>query len=192
MHGNITALQGICSILAKRGNPHMVFLGDYINKGSHSLEVMQELMAYARNGQATLLAGNHEIALLNALETGDLAAFLRIGGAMTIRSYVGPHVGADAFKDFRDGFPIEHLNFLRNMLKVYENDDLIAQHIPSTTATHKFLISAHIPTGKLPRIEQDSAYLDTGCGTQDGRLTALLWPSLDYVQVNSEGTIVSD
>lgn len=170
----------------------MVFLGDYINKGSHSLEVMKELLTYTRTGQATLLAGNHEIALLNALKTGDLATFLRMGGATAIQSYVGTHVGPNAFRYFKDRFPIEHLDAIRDMPEIYETDDLIAQHSPSFTATRKFRISAHVPTGKLPRIEQNSAYLDTGCGTQDGRLTALLWPSLDYIQVDSQGTIVSD
>jgi serine/threonine protein phosphatase 1 len=191
VHGNLNALRGLCDALAVRGEPHAVFLGDYINKGPQSAEVMHELLALARNGRATLLVGNHEAALLDALDTDDLAAFLKMGGAMTIRSYVGAKVGPDVLADFRARFPREHLEALRRMPETYESDDLIAQHTPRAASTPKFRISAHIPIGQLPRIGRRSAQLDTGCGAESGRLTALLWPSLDYVQVEARGAIVT-
>jgi serine/threonine protein phosphatase 1 len=169
----------------------MVFLGDYINKGPESARVMHELLAYSRADRATLLAGNHETALLDALETENLAAFLKIGGAMTIRSYVGGKVGADVLSDFRARFPREHLNAFRRMPQTYETDDLIAQHEPPAASTHKFRISAHVPVGNVPRVGRNSAQLNTGCGTESGRLTALLWPSLDLIQVDARGAIVT-
>lgn len=191
VHGNLSALRGLCDALAACGRPHMVFLGDYINKGPESAEVMNELLAHSRADRATLLAGNHETALLGALETDDLAAFLKMGGAMTIRSYVGRKVGADVLRDFRARFPREHLNALRRMPQTYETDDLIAQHVPPAAPTHKFRISAHIPVGKLPQVGRHSAQLDTGCGSESGRLTALLWPGLDLIQVDARGAIVT-
>ena len=190
VHGNLSALQGLCYVLATRGIPHAVFLGDYINKGRQSAEVMQELLSYSQAGWATLLRGNHEAALLDALDTGDLAAFLKMGGAMTIRSYVGAKVGPDVLKDFRVKFPSQHLDAIRRMPQTYESDDLIAQHIPPAASTPKFRISSHLPVGELPRIGRYSAQLDTGCGAESGRLTALLWPGLDYVQVDAQGTMV--
>ncbi|GAB3414139.1 metallophosphoesterase family protein [Flindersiella endophytica] len=190
VHGNLSALRGLADVLGTHGKPHMVFLGDYINKGTQSAEVMQELLSYARAGHATLLKGNHEAALLEALETEDLAAFLKMGGAMTIRSYVGARVGPDVLGEFRSKFPTEHMDLLRRMPETYESDQLIAQHTPPTKRTHKFRISAHIQTGKLPRIGSSSAQLDTGCGAESGRLTALLWPSLDYVQIDARGAIM--
>lgn len=190
VHGNLNALQGLLDVLATRGAPHAIFLGDYINKGRQSAEVMNELISYSRAGRATLLRGNHEAALLDALDTGDLAAFLRMGGAMTIRSYVGAKVGPDVLTDFRAVFPSEHLDAIRRMPQTYEKDNLIAQHIPPTASTPKFRISSHFPIGELPRIGRYSVQLDTGCGSESGRLTALLWPSLDYVQVDAWGTIV--
>jgi serine/threonine protein phosphatase 1 len=168
-----------------------VFLGDYVNKGTQSVEVMQELLAYSRAGRATLLMGNHEAALLDALDTGDLTTFLKMGGAMTIRSYVGARVGPDVLRDFRARFPNEHLDAIRRMPETYESDDLIAQHTPPAASTPKFRISAHVPVGELPRIGRHSAQLDTGCGAESGRLTALLWPSLDYVQVDARGATVT-
>lgn len=190
VHGNLSALRGLCDVLATRGAAHVVFLGDYINKGRQSAEVMQELISYSRAGWATLLRGNHESALLDALDTGDLATFLKMGGAMTIRSYVGAKVGPDVLRDFRAKFPSEHLDAIRRMPQTYESDDLIAQHIPFAESTPKFRISSHVPIGELPRIGRDSVQLDTGCGAGSGRLTALLWPSLDYIQVDAWGNMV--
>jgi len=192
VHGNLTALQGLSEALAARGIPHAVFLGDYINKGAQSAEVMHELLQYSQSGHATLLMGNHEAALLDAFETGDLTAFLKMGGAMTIRSYARTKVGPDVLRDFRAKFPSEHLDAIRHMPETYESEDLIAQHDPPAASTPKFRISAHVPVGKLPRIGHHSAELDTGCGgVESGRLTALLWPSLDYVQVGANGAIVA-
>jgi len=191
VHGTLSALRGLHDVLARRGGPHTVFLGDYINKGAESAEVMQELLAYSRAGRATLLLGNHEASLLHALDTGDLAAFLKMGGAMTIRSYVGANVGPDALLDFRASFPTEHLDAIRRMPDTYESADVIAQHTSPSESTPKFRISAHLPVGTLPRIGHRSAQLDTGCGTHAGRLTALLWPSLAYVQVDAQGAVLT-
>lgn len=191
VHGSLRAVRGLCDVLTARGSPHTVFLGDYINKGAQSAEVMEELLGYSRTGHTTLLAGNHEAALLDALDTGDLTTFLKMGGAMTIRSYVGENVGPDVFSHFRASFPIEHLEAIRGMPETYESDDLIAQHMPPAAPKPKFQISAHVPVGKMPRIGRNWAHLDTGCGADSGRLTAFLWPSLDYVQVDARGAVVT-
>lgn len=187
VHGNLVALRALWDALVARGGPHVVLLGDYINKGPRSADVLNELVAHSRTGRATLLAGNHEQALVDALDTNDLGAFLKMGGAMTIRSYVGGNVGPDVLRDFRDKIPSEHLDALRSMAKTYETSDLIAQHISPPWSTSKFRISAHVPVGRFPRIGRHSAQLDTGCGADSGRLTALLWPSLDYIQVDARG-----
>jgi len=190
IHGNLHALRGLLDVLASRGGPHTVFLGDYINKGAKSAEVMDELLTLSSAGRATLLAGNHEEALLDAFERKDLMAFLKMGGAMTIRSYVGAKVGPDVLRDFRASFPPEHLDALRLMPQSWESEDVIARHVPPNAPTRKFRISAHVPVGALPRIGNDFSQLDTGCGIESGRLTALLWPSLDYVQVDARGDVV--
>lgn len=191
VHGNLRALQGLWNALRLRDVPHVIFLGDYINKGTQSADVLRDLIAFSQAGRATLLAGNHETALLDALDREDLSAYLKMGGAMTIRSYVGCRVGPDVLGDFTARLPREHIEALRRMPLTYETDDLVAQHVPARPSSRKFLISAHVPVGAMPRIRQHSAQLDTGCGTASGRLTALLWPSLDYVQVDVDGMLVT-
>jgi serine/threonine protein phosphatase 1 len=184
VHGSLVPLRRLWRALGERGVHHVVFLGDYVNKGGQSAEVFGQLLSYSRAGQATLLRGNHEMALLEALDTGDVRAFLKMGGAMTIRSYVGGEVGADVFADFRREFPTDHLNAIREMPETFELVDLIAQHTPPAEPTTKFLVTAHVPAGRLPRINGHSARIDTGCGSPSGRLTALLWPSLHYIQAD--------
>lgn len=192
IHGNLCALQGLWDALVRRNVPHVIFLGDYINKGAQSADVMHELTSHAEAGHATLLAGNHETALLNALEGQDLSGFLKMGGAATIRSYVGGQVGPDVLADFLISLPQEHLEALRRMPPTYETEDLVAQHIALRSPAEKFRISAHVPVGDMPRIGHCSAELDTGCGTSSGRLTALLWPALDYIQVDNHGALVTN
>ena len=189
VHGNLTALQGLWDALVRRDVQHVIFLGDYINKGARSADVLQELISHAEAGRATLLAGNHETALLDALDREDLSAFLKMGGAMTIRSYVGGRVGPDVLGEFTAKLPREHLKAIRLMPPTYETGDLVAQHASPRSSTRKFRISAHAPVGDLPRIGRRSAQLDTGCGTESGRLTALLWPTLEYVQVDLHGVV---
>jgi len=189
VHGNLRAVQGLWAALVRRNVPHAIFLGDHMDKGAQSADVLQELISYAEAGRATLLSGNHEAALLDALDRQDLSGFLKMGGAMTIRSYVGGRVGPDVLADFQTSLPPKHLEALRRMPLTYETESLIAQHIPSRSSTPKFRISAHVPVGQVPRIGYRSAQLDTGCGINSGRLTALLWPSLDYIQVDNHGVV---
>lgn len=191
LHGNLRALQGLWDALVQRNVPHVIFLGDYINKGTQSADVMQELISHAESGHATLLAGNHETALLDALDGQDLSDFLKMGGAATIRSYVGGRVGHNVLGDFLMSLPPGHLEAFRGMPQTYETEDLVAQHIAGNSPTAKFRISAHVHVGDLPRIGHRSAQLDTGCGTVAGRLTALLWPALDYIQVDNHGVLVT-
>lgn len=187
VHGNLRALRGLWGLLGRSEVPHVVFLGDYLNKGLHSREVLQELVSFVAAGRATLLAGNHETALLQAMDSSDVAAFLKMGGAATIRSYVGERVGPDVLGEFRARLPVEHLEALRQMPLVYETDDLVAQHLPPRGRSAKFAITAHTPVGALPRVDSRSARLDTGCGRDGGRLTAFFWPSRHYIQVGADG-----
>lgn len=188
VHGSFRALTGLEAILRDYGEPHMVFLGDYINKGEQSAEVMQQLIEYSNDGRATLLRGNHETALIDAIETNSLTAFLKMGGAMTIRSYVGGSVGPDVMRQFVDCIPIEHLEAIRSMSDVYESDEVTARHNPRDAPTTKFRVSAHASVGPLPRIGPSTAEIDTDCGSEGGRLTAFLWPSRRFVQVDSSGS----
>jgi len=68
--------------------PIEVYLGDYVDRGPYSGQVVEALIARRRQRHVVCLMGNHERMLLNALE--DPAAvkeWLRFGGEDTLRSY---------------------------------------------------------------------------------------------------------
>ncbi len=190
VHGSLPALRGILRAVDELEVNHTVFLGDYINKGPSSAEVLGVILELAATGAATPLAGNHERAMLTALDEGNLSPFLAMGGAATIRSYVGGTVGPDVLKDFRTSFPPEHLEALRSMPEVFEAPGVVATHALRSSDGHRFRISAHVNVGLVPVISRRAALIDTGCGHATGRLTALLWPSRRFVQVDDAGTLL--
>lgn len=188
VHGNLRALNGMLTLLDQYRLRRVVFLGDYINKGPDSAAVLEFLLDRTMKESFTLLRGNHETALLNAIDENDLAAFLKIGGAATIRSYVAGQVGADVLCEFRAIFPTRHLELIRSMPDRFETSELIASHQPLVRTDDRFAISAHVPVGERPVLRPKSASIDTGCGVKSGRLTALLWPSMTVAQVEADGS----
>jgi serine/threonine protein phosphatase 1 len=190
VHGSLRPLLRILDELNSRHVGHAVFLGDYLNKGQESAQVLEHLIAISESGSVTLLQGNHESAFLDAIETSDLRPFLKMGGAVTIRSYVGGNVGPDVVADLRAHVPVKHIEFLRQMPVLFESGDVVASHRPLNDYDLRYRVSAHISVGLAPIVRSDSANIDTGCGTKAGRLTALLWPSLAYIQVSADGDLV--
>ena len=74
----------------KRARDIIVFLGDLIDRGPSSAEVIERVRTYRRNGVRTVfLSGNHEEVLLRLLrgESQFLRDWLTFGGAECARSY---------------------------------------------------------------------------------------------------------
>lgn len=182
IHGEIDALKDIVRQLGNLTDRRLVFLGDYINKGAHSFEVIEFLMGIHAEGRSVMLMGNHEAELLSLLNGGPIAPFLKIGGASTIRSYLKRPVAPDAAHDFRTNFPARHKRFLESMPTLFSDDQVLASHAPcSAPGGSKFRISAHINVGPNPTVGSKTAHIDTGAGTDSGRLTAFFWPEKSWL-----------
>lgn len=191
IHGYVDAMIGLLAEVRSDRVETVVLLGDYINKGPNSSAVLDELITRQTQGGIVALAGNHERAMLRALDDGELGPFLKMGGATTVRSYLGRDVGPHVLDELRGAVPSEHLDFLRSLPDRFETSEVVAAHDPRSVVTDKFTVTAHRPTGSSPDITGSAARIDTGCGRPGGRLTAFLWPSRTVIQVDAAGNLAS-
>lgn len=168
----------------------LVFLGDYVNRGLRSREVVEYLIRLNNSDdiECTFLLGNHDEAFLDAVSTGSIDMLLRMGGATTIASYVREPAG-DIPSQLRQSVPEEHLNFFRDLLPYMATDDVFAIHAPKMAqgmeeGAGRYRVYGHLPQQRgRPTVTDTQALIDTGCGTTgDGRLTCLFWPELDWFQ----------
>jgi serine/threonine protein phosphatase 1 len=85
-----------------------VFVGDYIDRGRHSREVVELLidLQRAEPAQISCLRGNHEEMLIDAFRYRERALWLCNGGDMTLRSY-----GVTS----ADAIPDEHLAWFESL-----------------------------------------------------------------------------
>lgn len=101
----------------------LLFLGDYIDRGSDSRAVIERLCTGLPSGfEAYFLKGNHEALMLGYLDRpGELEIWLCNGGEATLSSYGvattrGPCAGSEAAAACRDALlshmPSDHLDFL--------------------------------------------------------------------------------
>jgi serine/threonine protein phosphatase 1 len=100
-----------------------VFLGDYVDRGPASKDVIQRLLALSEERRVVCLKGNHEAFLLDFLSTpAILRDWSRFGGLSTLMSY-GLRPPMQPSKDdcmeiassLRNAMPQAHLAFFQNL-----------------------------------------------------------------------------
>lgn len=121
----------------RRTRANLIFLGDLIDRGPSSAQVVERLRTYAhRNVQPVFLLGNHEEVLLRILD-GDsslIANWWKFGGKECLKSY-GVHTPAFACMDtktslaaVRDAIPDSHVQFLRSFADTCRFGDYLFVH----------------------------------------------------------------
>lgn len=198
----------LSALLARLNGRRLVFLGDYVDHGSNSREVVQILLQIANRDQnPVFLSGNHEIGLL-AFLSGKLSflEYAWMGGLSTIRSYVGKATD-DVRAELAAAMPRSHFEFLSNCKPFFEADEFVASHAginpdhpesrdlaaivlgrhPSLfhndLQLRKLVICGHYLQSSLtPFVSSGVVCLNTGCGTIDGPVTALLYPEMTILQ----------
>ncbi len=103
----------------------LLFIGDYVDRGPRSREVVQFLVDLKKGGgNFIFLKGNHEKMLLDFYtEHKDQMLYVANGGAETIASYVEGAIGRKAFI-----LPEDHLEFLVTLKLWHETEDYIFVH----------------------------------------------------------------
>lgn len=101
----------------------IVFLGDLVDRGPSSAEVVERLRTYSPQGASVyFVMGNHEEVMLRVLagEAELIASWLRFGGAETLRSYGVDPDQLERMPDpaavhwLREAIPAEHRAFLKS------------------------------------------------------------------------------
>ncbi|RJP22120.1 MAG: serine/threonine protein phosphatase [Candidatus Abyssobacteria bacterium SURF_5] len=205
IHGQYEKLINLMSVLPwNREQDILVFLGDYIDRGKKSKEVVEYLIELEKKGgKIVFLLGNHEKLLTDYYYSGsdyDLKLWRSFGGWQTIQSYTR---GAGVWG--RPSFlPHAHLDFFRRLLPYYETDDYIFVHaglregipldeqklddllwirrsfVEGNHSFSKTIIFGHTPV-RTPYVSSDKIGIDTGAG-QGNVLTAVELPSLKFYQ----------
>ena len=90
IHGEIDKLNELLKQLAPQKDDTIVFLGDYIDRGLNSKEVIERLITLSEETNCIFLKGNHEDLLLKMLQTRaeeNVLNWLMSGGVATLDSY---------------------------------------------------------------------------------------------------------
>lgn len=114
----------------------MVFLGDYIDRGPKSKQVVEQLMSWKKQyPHWQMLYGNHEDLMLDALmyngkiyQSFDL--WFQQGGKQTFLSYVPEGLTAyeKSIMQIKDVIPQKHLEWLAALPRYFEDDNYIYCH----------------------------------------------------------------
>lgn len=146
VHGRVDLLNRILELIARDvasfddgRTAKIVFLGDYIDRGDNSREVLDVLMGVRQElpeSHLQFLIGNHEAAVLSFLsDPSGKAEWLRYGGLQTLLSYgVSPPSSnpepADlvAVADSLRAAMGPHVEFLVSLKPMYRSGDVVFIH----------------------------------------------------------------
>ena len=125
IHGSFDQLQELMQkIPIDFATDTLVFIGDYIDRGPGSVEVVDYLLDLQKRVPETIfLKGNHEDMLEKYLDGTDRFTYLLNGGQKTLDSYLSN-------TNRTDGYPIPtgHMEFFRSLRLYYETESYIFVH----------------------------------------------------------------
>jgi serine/threonine protein phosphatase 1 len=122
--------------LYRASRPVVVFLGDYIDRGPASSEVLDLLLTYQRTKESIFLKGNHETYIHSFLSDPAILDEWRLwGGLETLVSYglkpsINPGVPEQTrlAKEFEKSIPKGHLRFLESLDLSFSCGDFLFVH----------------------------------------------------------------
>ena len=88
IHGELEKLENLLSKISINPDDIFVFMGDYIDRGGKSKEVVDRVIEQSNYNRCIYLIGSHEYAMLHS-ENSEYYQWLfdNYGGPETIRSY---------------------------------------------------------------------------------------------------------
>ncbi len=195
IHGMFEPLVRLFQKLPLKSDDTLIFLGDYIDRGPNSREVVEFLENLKKQHNTILLMGNHEDMMLKCLEHGDCINWEFNGAGATIRSF-GSIENIKEKLDFFKSLKLYHIEdkflFVHGGVKpgvplrdqpkhemLWIRDEFIFSKNP---LPGKVVVFGHTPIEK-PYIAEDKIGIDTGC-VYGGMLTAIRLDDLKIFSVS--------
>ena len=171
----------------------IVLVGDYVNRGPASREVLEVIvLAEAVLGSRLVaLRGNHDEAFLRALEGERIAEFLVMGGDRTVISYLKEPFG-DVMEELAAVVPIDHKAFLRTLRDSWTDGEILVMHSLdqleeagvqlSSASALTCVVGHHIQHDGQASTWENVHLIDTGCGSRpEGPLSVYLYPEREVL-----------
>jgi serine/threonine protein phosphatase 1 len=204
IHG---CLEKLTELMNKIGidkqNDTLVFIGDYIDRGKYSREVLDYVIGLQSGYKNIIcLRGNHEQMLLHYLDGIDEELYLGNGGRATLDSC--GILLSDDVEQRKAKFPDKYRKFFESLLPYYETDKYIFVHaglrpglplqeqalddllwiryefMESKNDFGKIVIFGHTPLPG-PMIDKNKIGIDTGA-VYGGSLTCVELPGIKIYQ----------
>jgi len=199
IHGCLDKLEELIGkIPADPRKDRLVFLGDYIDRGTQSREVVDYVITLKHTYKNIIyLMGNHELMFLNYLEGIDEELYLANGGRQTLCDY--GIAGTDSPDERKKKIPVKHLQFYQSLFPYYETENYLFVHaglipglepakqkiddlvwvrgdfIDSSDDFGKIVVFGHTRFGR-PLIEKNKIGIDTGA-VYGAQLTCIELPA---------------
>ncbi len=197
IHGCLKSLKKLMKKIPVKKNDELIFVGDYIDRGSDSKGVIDFLLELDKKYKCKFLRGNHEQMLLDYLDDKNLGRIWYFNGMdATLKSYGNINL-----------IPKDHLDFFRNTEFFYNSGDYLVVHagvLPGKSLEeqdemeliwireefiycekpleNKIIVFGHTPFLDGPYIDKTKIGIDTGC-VYGGKLTAIRLEDREYFQV---------
>ncbi len=192
----------LCALMDKipidMARDQLLFIGDYIDRGRSSIEVLDYLIDLENRSPGIIfLRGNHEDMLQKYLDGSDRFTYLLNSGQQTLDAYLN---NRDTSEDYP--VPSAHLEFLSALRLYYQTEDYIFVHaglrdnvslesqketdllwirdefIYSDYDFGKRVIFGHTPF-KEPLVQTNKIGIDTGA-VYGNRLTCVQLPEMEF------------
>jgi serine/threonine protein phosphatase 1 len=126
VHGCVKTLKALWEKLEPYEDYIHLFVGDYIDRRPDSKGVIDFLLDVRQKRKTIFLRGNHELMLLNALQSGSTQNWMMNGGRSTLESY-GEDVSVTDIPD-------SHITFFKKTRLYFETEKYFFVHagIPPT------------------------------------------------------------
>lgn len=130
IHGEFDKIKALVGKLVINDDDLLVFMGDYIDRGKKSFEVIEYLSELDEKHNCVFLKGNHEDMFIDYLNGVYERDFLMNGGTKTLKSYYkhGWSLQQNKPPQYRK-LPPKHHEFIYGKLRMYyETEDYIFVH----------------------------------------------------------------